>query len=436
MSNTILNMSGSNKNKQTVLDKLKGIASVSEVLRMLGACAVITSMSMFLFQGWSSGNDLSRYIKLLSQTGLLTVAGLMLSIVIKEQKGARLFFGLALVSIVANFTILGALVYSMIQLDSQQLQYPVMLTWQAVDPAQFWMICAGAILFMLVVARFGFAVYARNSSKLLTLGFIGLNAFLLLPVRSAMIISLLIIAVSMLTWLLIRQVQSRQGFVLTRESKFALGILTLPSLIMVVRSLSLYNFNEVLLITISMIAYAFIRHAIRSLNSSALIQRVGEIVLLCLGFNVAVQVFGLLPMGISELGWFIMSMILLIFSYDQINQTNEQSWRKLVLSLTAALLLLLNIIPAVYTESIYPKLACLTAGIVLMGFTRLCADKLENNKFSYFASLILFFVGLLLFVLDLVELIQLSNWMVIGALGITVIMGASIYERFAVAKAK
>ena len=95
------------------------IASFSELLRIFGACAVLASMSLFLMNGWSEGNDIQRYLKLLAQTGLLTLGGLALSVGLKEYKGARLFYGLSLVSVAANFTILGALIYSMVQWGSK-----------------------------------------------------------------------------------------------------------------------------------------------------------------------------------------------------------------------------------------------------------------------------------------------------------------------------
>ena len=68
-------------------------------------------------QGWSEGNDIRRYLLLLAQTGLLGAAGFALSHLVRETNGARIFFGLALVSIPANFTILGALLYSVFQWD-------------------------------------------------------------------------------------------------------------------------------------------------------------------------------------------------------------------------------------------------------------------------------------------------------------------------------
>jgi len=73
------------------------------MLRVFGACAVIASLSLFLIEGWTDGNDLNRYFKLLAQTGLITGAGLFLSFVVKEVKGARVFFGVFLrVTVQAN----------------------------------------------------------------------------------------------------------------------------------------------------------------------------------------------------------------------------------------------------------------------------------------------------------------------------------------------
>ena len=96
---------------------LQNFASVSEALRFLGAAVLLASMSIFLLQGWNEGNDISRYLLLLSQTGLLAASGFALSYGLKETKGARIFFGLALISIPANFTILSALLYSVFQWD-------------------------------------------------------------------------------------------------------------------------------------------------------------------------------------------------------------------------------------------------------------------------------------------------------------------------------
>ena len=166
-----------------IMQSLRNVASVSEVLRILGAAVIIASMSLFLLQGWSEGNDITRYLKLLAQTGLLGLGGLALSHGLKEAKGARIFFGLALISIPANFTILGALLYSVIQIDGGLTTYPSFATWQIGDVANIGLTMAGALAVLLPVTLFCFAIMARHSAKALTLHFIALNLLLLIPVR-------------------------------------------------------------------------------------------------------------------------------------------------------------------------------------------------------------------------------------------------------------
>ncbi|MBT8441752.1 MAG: hypothetical protein KJO76_05135, partial [Gammaproteobacteria bacterium] len=117
----------------SIMASVKNFATVSEALRILGAAVLLSSMSMFLLQGWNEGNDINRYLMLLAQTGLLAGAGFAMSHGLGEAKGARVFFGLALISIPANFTILGALLYSVIQWDGGLTTYPSFATWQIDD---------------------------------------------------------------------------------------------------------------------------------------------------------------------------------------------------------------------------------------------------------------------------------------------------------------
>ena len=132
-----------------IMQSIRNFATVSEALRILGAAGLLASMSLFLLQGWNDGNDIGRYLMLLTQTGLLAAAGFAMSHGLKETKGARLFFGLALVSVPANFTILGALLYSVFQWDGALTTYPGFATWQIENvasiglrlPVQCWFCC-------------------------------------------------------------------------------------------------------------------------------------------------------------------------------------------------------------------------------------------------------------------------------------------------------
>ena len=109
---------------------IRNFATLSEALRMLGAAVLVASMSVFLLKGWDTGNDVGQYLLLLAQTGLLAAAGFAMSHGLRETRGARVFFGLALISICANFTILGAMVFSVLHWDIGLIEYPAYALWQ------------------------------------------------------------------------------------------------------------------------------------------------------------------------------------------------------------------------------------------------------------------------------------------------------------------
>ena len=168
-----------------LMQSVRNVATLSEALRILGAGVILVSMSVFLLQGWNEGNDIRRYLLLLTQTGLLGAAGFAMSHLVKETKGARLFFGLALVSIPANFTILGALLYSVFQWDGGLTTYPGYADWRIEDVASIGVTMTAAMLVLVPVTLFCFAIMARHSAKRLSLHFLLLNALLLLPVRGS-----------------------------------------------------------------------------------------------------------------------------------------------------------------------------------------------------------------------------------------------------------
>ncbi len=74
-----------------VMATIKNLASVSELIRLGGASAIVGSMFMFLVDSASIVNDQQRFYSMLPFTGLLSTAGLAMSWILKEQRGARAF---------------------------------------------------------------------------------------------------------------------------------------------------------------------------------------------------------------------------------------------------------------------------------------------------------------------------------------------------------
>jgi hypothetical protein len=254
------------KEQSSIINRLEGIMSLSQLLRFIGAAGILASMSLFMFKGWSDGNDISRYLKLLVQTGMITLAGLILSFVVKEVKGARVFFGLGLASVVANFTILGALTYSLLPLDSQSMDYPSMILWEVKNLRVFIPIFLGALSLLSVVAFFGFSVFARKFAKPITLGFLALSALLLVPFRAPLAAAILAAIALAGAWYLIQRIRNHDSFLETFEIKIAFSLLLLPGTIIAVRALSFYNLDNISLMAFSALGFGIVKTLANTLN--------------------------------------------------------------------------------------------------------------------------------------------------------------------------
>jgi len=244
-----------------IIRSMQSFASLSEVLRILGAGIVLAAMSLYLLQGWHDGNDVQRYLLLLAQTGLLAMAGFAMSHGLNEPRGARVFFGLALVSIPANFTILGALVYSVLQWDGALGSYPDYATWRIDDVAVTGVTVVGAVAVLLPIALFCFAIMARRSSWRLAGHFVLLNALLLLPVRSSLAAgAIALVGVAYAVWV-VRYLLPQDSSLRTAEGRFALGTLYLPMGIVLFRSLYFYDVDSLMLSVVATAGFLALRQA-------------------------------------------------------------------------------------------------------------------------------------------------------------------------------
>ena len=242
---------GTNQKQGNLFDlavkNLKEFANFSSLLRIFGAIAVLASMSMFLMQGWSDTNDFERFCMMIGQTVLLGAGGFTMIKMLKEKKGARLFFGLALVSVTANFTTLGALVYSVLPLDGLSVNYPDFALWQAGSTFTALLSVGIALVFLVPLSLLAFSVLARPAAKQLTLWFTAMNLLLLIPVRETAIIMLLVgvAGLGIMQLFLSKKNRLIDSYLFTwktQEGRYARLILIAPLGILLARS-SFYEFG-------------------------------------------------------------------------------------------------------------------------------------------------------------------------------------------------
>lgn len=421
---------------RSLLDRLEGIVSLSQLLRFIGAIGILASMSLFMLKGWSDGNDITRYLKLLAQTGMITIAGLILSFVVKEVKGARVFFGLGLASVVANFTILGALTYSMFPLDSQLMDYPSLVHWQATKLEVFIPTFLGALSLLSLVAFFGFSVFARKFSKPMTFGFLALCALLLVPLRAPLAAAILAAIALAIAGFMISRFRKHGSFLATFEIKVAFSLLLLPGTIIAVRALSFYDLDNISLMAFSALGFGIIKTLSNSLKPTQIWARILNGAQFILGLVIAYLLSDTLPAMLNLYNYglegIIMTIAVIAFAFEQIISSEDKVWKQW---LSTAVTLV--IVPVSLSSSLGNQFfldvnvfqSLIITGLVL-ALNIVSCNSTGANTLSRTLAIIGFALAIVIALFNIVELIQLSNWVIVGVIGGVFIVGASLYERY------
>lgn len=225
------------------LNAIREGASIAGLLRISGAVLMVLSLSAFLMQGVDAPSDLHRYLLLLGQTLLLSATGFGVGFWLKEPRGARVFFSLGLISIPANFAVLGAMIYSSTPLDGLITNYPAYASWQSASLNELLIAAAAALVVLVPMSLFCFAVMARQSKWWLSACYLLASATLLIPMRDTFSITLISSVCTVAILILLAARQKNQQRQATREEKFATALLFIPPILMLMRSAILYGID-------------------------------------------------------------------------------------------------------------------------------------------------------------------------------------------------
>jgi hypothetical protein len=221
-------------NESALMKKLPGL------LRILGTTALLVAMYSFLVKGWHSGSDVFRYLLMLGHTGAMAAIGLASGHWLREGKGARLLLTLALVSVPANFAILGAFIYSRVPATAAQ-HYPDYVHWSVDSLSTALMITGGALLVLLPVILVGFRALSRSMSRKLAVLYLISNATLLIPLREPHLVGAMVIGLG-LSVLISSRIAAQQNIsAQTREGGMALALQYIPMLVLLSRSFWRYR---------------------------------------------------------------------------------------------------------------------------------------------------------------------------------------------------
>jgi hypothetical protein len=382
-------------------------------------------MSVFLLQGWNDGNDIRRYLLLLTQTGLLTAAGFAMSHGLKETKGARVFFGLSLVSIPANFTILGALLYSVFQWDGGLVTYPGYASWTIENVASTGMTLGGAMLVLLPVTWLCFAIMARHSAKSLSLHFLVLNALLLLPIRSSLAAGTIAMVGVLYALYVVAKLVKKDRSLKTGEGRFALATLFIPLVIILFRSMYFYQVDSLMVAMVAMAMFLLARQASLFPDRGARVAQALEVLSLPLAFVVAISLTDVsAPMMAKGLTASLYSAVFAVLALDILRRTKSQVLGKFIgvsISLSVALSFIISV---ANDASALTALLSLFAGAMLLLW-----GLASGRHVTVFAGAITMFASFFFGFDEVVQLILKSSWIDLAIFGASAIALGSLVDR-------
>jgi len=355
---------------------------------------------------------------------MLSLAGFLCGLRIRDPKSARVFLALAAALVPAHACILGGFVYSQFAWSAGPIPVPDYASWVAPSPTAAWLVPMGAAALLIPLASLSFLALARPRARLLTAVYLAGNAALLIPTRDPQwIAGLLTLLGAGLAFLELR-VLRRDLALRTLDGLMVHAMLASPLVLMGLRSVLHYELSWFFGAAISGTAAMTLALLSREESLRPAWRRMLEIGGLAMaaatcGFGSAALVTAGLPgsMGIPAAA-FPFTGILLAWSLADAGAGAARRRAAAALAVSAAGLNL----------ALFPGLGtawtCATLGIAALGYGFLVGQQ----------ALLACGIGATLFALlhhvrVALDLYAVSHWGSLALLGAAVIVAASLMER-------
>jgi hypothetical protein len=332
------------------------------------------------------------------------------------------------VSIPANFTILGALLYSVFQWDGGLSTYPGYATWQIDNIASTGAVLGGAMVVLLPVTWFCFAIMARHSAKSLAVHYLVLNALLLLPIRSSMAAGTIALMGVVYALYVVNKLAGKDRSLKTGEGKFALATLFIPLGIILFRSMYFYQVDSLMFAMVSLTLFLAARQVSLFPDRNARLAVTLEVLSLPVAMGVALaSTDALSPILAKGLAGPLLAVIYSVLALDVLRRTGSRHLRTVIgvsISLTVALGFTLGVLTV---PSAMTALLSLTAGVVLVLW-----GASGRKPVAMFSGIVTILAGAFLGFDAVVQLIVTSSWIDLAIFGAGAIALGSVLDRHGV----
>jgi hypothetical protein len=400
------------------------IESLSALLRGVGAAVLLAAASTFLLQHWQEGNDLLRYAGLLALSGMLSAAGFLCGLRVRDPKSARVFLALAAALVPAHACILGGFVYSQFAWGTGPIPVPDYASWVAPNATSAVLVPLGAAVLLIPLSGLSFLALARPRARLLTALYLAGNAALLVPTRDPQwIAGLLAMLTAGLAFFELR-VLRRDLALRTLDGLMVHAMLASPLVLMGARSVLHYelswSFGAVVSGALAMPLLWLSRDASLRLGQRRVLESAGLVTsaITCGFASAALLAAGLPPAAGLPAAAFPFAGILLAWSFATSSDGSARRRAAAGLGLSAAALNL-ALYPGVGTAW-----ACSALGITALGYGFLVGQRaLLTAGIGATAFAMLHHVRVAL------DIYAISHWGSLAFLGAAVIVAASLMER-------
>jgi len=406
----------------SIFSVMRNMMNFASLLRVGGAMIMLVAMSSYLMQGWSEGNDISRYYMLLSQTLALAAGGFGLSYLLKENKGARIFFGLGLISITVNMTTLGALIFSTMQWGSELVQYPSYAKWVAPEFGEIILALLGTIAVSAPVAWIGHKVLARRSAGTLSALFLLTNLLLLIPVRESLFVGIAALIAVILPIVIFSKRMSQDNALRTPEGLIGMATVLVPAGIIICRSIWLYPMDELLQMILSGTAFVALRFCAYQTEAESKARKLTHLLSLGAAFSIAMPAALLAQRYLPEgMDFSVFGIILAGLLLDISTRCHKPL---ATVHMAALVLITSNILPVFMTGNISNSVMCILAGLttILLGYQ-------YGLRTLIPLGLVTVLCGIGSPAFEFIQWLDFSNWITLSVTGGVIIIAASLIER-------
>ncbi len=220
-----------------------GLALLPRILRILGSIAILAAGLTFLIQRWDGFDHVTRYYAFLGYTLLLTCAGFVCGLKIRDDKGARTFLAITAALAPVHFCQLGALLFSRYgdPFLIHHTNYPKYLLWSATSDFAALSTCAIGMALLIPIVFLSFSALLRKEAVKLTSVFLLANSLMLIPKRDELSMGILTLILFVFASRFDRLLSRLGSMIKTKEGLLVRIILWLPFVFLVGRTMLLYT---------------------------------------------------------------------------------------------------------------------------------------------------------------------------------------------------